>query len=187
MGGEFKLFCTAHGILQTMGPPNTPQLNGVSERWNRTIKEKIRCSLIESGLPESFWPYALSYCTETYNHLPTRTNKSFTSPISLSGLPERDVNDLHPFGCEVWFHVTNPSTKLSPRSKQGVFISYLKNNKGIYLYDSSTQRLVKSTTNHFFDSSFIGLTSSSRSSTNLHRDLIAWPVLPTSRENQPPQ
>lgn len=38
---DFAKFCKSHGITQTMGPPHTPELNGVSERWNRTIKEKI--------------------------------------------------------------------------------------------------------------------------------------------------
>lgn len=180
VGDDFKSFCASYGILQTMGPPNTPQLNGVSERWNRTIKEKIRCSLIESNLPDSFWPYALSYCTETYNHLPTRTNLSFQSPLSLSGLPERDVNDLHPFGCEVWYHVTTTSSKLAPRSRPGVFLCYLKNNKGIYLHDQSSGRLVKSTKNHFYDSSFPG-SGKQLETPAPPRVQISWPLLPTSR------
>lgn len=176
VGEGFKSFCNEHGIIQTMGPPNTPQLNGVSERWNRTIKEKIRCSLIESGLPDSFWPFALSYCTETYNHLPTRTNASFTSPMSLSGLPERNINNLHLFGCEVWYHITNPTSKLAPRSKPGIFLSYLKNNKGIYLYDQVSRRLIKSTTNFFFDNSFAGLTQKPDATPP---SSLPWPKLPS--------
>lgn len=44
-GGEFESsnfaqFCNSQGITQTMGPPHTPELNGVAQMWNRTIKEK---------------------------------------------------------------------------------------------------------------------------------------------------
>lgn len=88
-----------------MGPPHTAELNGVAEQWNRTIKEKIRCSWLDAGLPNSFWPFALSYCTKTHNPLPTQTNSSYTLPIALTLFQEREAMDFHPFGCEVWFHV----------------------------------------------------------------------------------
>lgn len=98
-------FCKSHGITQTMGPSHTPELNGVSERWNRTIKEKIWCLLVEASLPETFWPFALSYSTETHDQLPTRTNTGYVAPVSLTGFLDRKTSTFHLFGCEAWFHV----------------------------------------------------------------------------------
>lgn len=175
---EFSTFCNQHGITQTVGPPYTPELNGVAERWNRTIKEKIRCSLLDASLPNSFWPYALSYCTETDNHLPTRTNSKFTSPISLTGFSERKPEDFHSFGCEVWYHVRNTNSKLIPRARQGIFVAYLKNNLGVYVYDVNKRNLVKATSTRFFESSFPG-----KKNPQVHDEQIAislpWPSIDT--------
>lgn len=175
---DFKSFCDDQGILQTMGPPNCPELNGAAESWNRTIKEKIRCSLIESGLPSSFWPYALSYCTKSYNHLPTRTNSKFTSPISLSGIPECRPVDFHSFGCEVWYHIPNTTSKLDSRAHHGVFVSYLKNNLGFYIFDLTKKCLVKATLAKFFDSDFPGLPLDHSSSSSAPTEArVPWPDL----------
>ena len=40
-------------------PPGTPQLNGVSERHNRTLLDMVRPMMSLTGLPLSFWGYAL--------------------------------------------------------------------------------------------------------------------------------
>jgi hypothetical protein len=39
--------------------PNTPQHNGVAERINCTIVEKVRCMLRMAKLPNSFWAKAV--------------------------------------------------------------------------------------------------------------------------------
>ena len=38
----------------------TPQQNGVAERMNRTIMERVRCMLSEANLPYIFWIEAVS-------------------------------------------------------------------------------------------------------------------------------
>lgn len=65
-GGEYvshrmRDWCRAHGIKQTMGPPHTPQLNGVVERYNRTLLNRLKPSLKHSTLHQEFWSHALSY------------------------------------------------------------------------------------------------------------------------------
>lgn len=37
---------------------HTPQQNDISERMNRTIMEKVRSMLSDTGLPQSFWDEA---------------------------------------------------------------------------------------------------------------------------------
>ena len=58
-GGEytsnvFKSNCFEKGIRHEKTVPGTPQQNGVIERMNRTIVEKIRCMLRMTNLPKSF-------------------------------------------------------------------------------------------------------------------------------------
>ncbi|TXG49068.1 hypothetical protein EZV62_024943 [Acer yangbiense] len=52
---EFNKFCRDQGIERHMTVRYTPQQNGVAERMNRTILDKVRRLLISSGLSQKFW------------------------------------------------------------------------------------------------------------------------------------
>ena len=59
-GGEytsnkFKSYCSEKGIRHAKIVPGTPQQNGVVERMNRTIVEKVRCMLRMANLPKLVW------------------------------------------------------------------------------------------------------------------------------------
>ena len=53
--GPFDEYCKHQGIRYQKSPPKTPQLNGLVERMNRTLMERVRCLLSEAKLPNSFW------------------------------------------------------------------------------------------------------------------------------------
>lgn len=65
---EFKLQNCSSGIVIDFTPPYNPELNGVSERMNRTLCDKARCLLKDAGLNNEYWgdTYSLlfneSYC-----------------------------------------------------------------------------------------------------------------------------
>jgi len=42
IAGDMELYCEAAGIDLESGPPYTPELNGMAERKNRVILEKMR-------------------------------------------------------------------------------------------------------------------------------------------------
>ena len=50
MGGKFAEIMKLEKIESDSGPPYTPQLNGVAERFNKTIKGKIRALMCDYGL-----------------------------------------------------------------------------------------------------------------------------------------
>ena len=52
---EFKSYSFKKGIRHEKIVPRTPQQNGVAERMNHTIVEKIKCMLGMANLPKSFW------------------------------------------------------------------------------------------------------------------------------------
>ncbi|WJZ95351.1 hypothetical protein VitviT2T_014127 [Vitis vinifera] len=52
--GPFDEYCRQHGIRHQKTPPKTPQLNGLAERMNRTLVERVRCLLLQSQLARSF-------------------------------------------------------------------------------------------------------------------------------------
>lgn len=58
------------GIERKLSNVCTPQQNGISERMNRTIKEKVRSLLIDSGLHKRYWPQAVRFAVYVRNRLP---------------------------------------------------------------------------------------------------------------------
>ncbi|GJX23323.1 retrotransposon protein, putative, ty1-copia subclass [Tanacetum coccineum] len=61
---EFEQLCTESGIARHLTVAGTPHQNGLAERMNRTLMDTIRCLLIQSGLPKTFWAEAT--CTTAY-------------------------------------------------------------------------------------------------------------------------
>ena len=51
---EFTDYLRENGILSQWTPPRTPQLNGVSERRNRTLLDMVRSMMSFATLPVSF-------------------------------------------------------------------------------------------------------------------------------------
>nr|GEV77481.1 retrovirus-related Pol polyprotein from transposon TNT 1-94 [Tanacetum cinerariifolium] len=66
--GPFDAYCREHGIQHQKTPSKTPQLNGLAERMNRTLVERVRCLLSHAELPASFWGEALN--TVAFVHIP---------------------------------------------------------------------------------------------------------------------
>ena len=57
---EFIEFLKEHGIVSQLTPPGTPQLNGVSERRNRTLLDMVRSMMSYTDLPISLWGFAFT-------------------------------------------------------------------------------------------------------------------------------
>ncbi|GAA0152937.1 hypothetical protein LIER_37592 [Lithospermum erythrorhizon] len=69
--GSFDQYCKEHRIRHEQSVPKTPQHNGLAERMNRTIVEKIRCMLSYSNLPTTCWGEALLAANQIINLSPT--------------------------------------------------------------------------------------------------------------------
>ena len=60
-GGEYLgEYCRQQGIRHQRTPLKTPQLNGLVERMNRILIERVRGLLSQAQLPNSFWGETLS-------------------------------------------------------------------------------------------------------------------------------
>jgi len=69
--GPFELYCKVHGIRLEKTLPKTPQLNGLAERLNRTIEERVHCVLSHAKLPKSFWGEAVKTAVDIVNLSPS--------------------------------------------------------------------------------------------------------------------
>ena len=73
-GGEynndsFLQLCRDENIKQHFTVRETSQQNGVTERFNRTLLEKIRYLLSNIGMNKSFWAEAMTYASHLINRL----------------------------------------------------------------------------------------------------------------------
>lgn len=129
---RFDTMCKENGIVRHKTIAYTPQQNGVAERMNRSIMDKVRSLLSESGLSKEFWAEAAS----TVVHL---INKSPSSAIDWK-IPDEvwykrdglDYSYLRRFGCIAYVHTDGG--KLNPRAKKGVFVGYPTGVKGYRIW-----------------------------------------------------
>lgn len=68
---RFDQFCKDEGIVRHRTCTYTPQQNGVAERLNRSILNKVRSMLSESGLEPKFWAEAVSTAVYLLNRTPS--------------------------------------------------------------------------------------------------------------------
>lgn len=86
----------------TWTPRSTPEMNSVSERANRTLKEMTLAMILDSGLPSVFWFKAVKHAAHLINLLPTKTSKGYISPTEFLTGETPDVRDLKIWGCKSW-------------------------------------------------------------------------------------
>nr|GEU44869.1 zinc finger, CCHC-type [Tanacetum cinerariifolium] len=81
----------------------TPQHNGLAEQMNRTLLNKVRCLLIQSGFPDSFWAEATVMAAHLINRSPSTTLEKKT-PMDLWSGHLTNYKMLRIFGCVAYSH-----------------------------------------------------------------------------------
>ena len=109
-GGEyvskaFQDFCDAKGIKREFTAPYNPPQNGVSQRMNMTIQEKIKSMLSNASLPNEFWAEALARAVHLINRSPNKKLESKVAEEVWSGKPPLHKH-LRLFGCKAFFHIS---------------------------------------------------------------------------------
>ena len=164
-GGEYKSdpfqkICQNEGIVRHFTVPGTPQQNGVAERMNRTLVDKVRCMLSQSKLSKVFWAEALSYASFIINRLPASALDGKTPKEVWSGQPVSDYDCLHIFGCPAYFHVKE--SKLNPRAKKAIFMGFSEGVKAFRLWNPESKKIVLSRDVTFDESAMLKQTTSEK-------------------------
>lgn len=130
---QFRKFLEDSGIRLVTTIPYTPQQNHVAERANRSIVEKVRCMLSESGLDQRFWAEAVNTAVYLKNRSPTKALKTEV-PLERWLGRQISVNHFKVFGCTAYTHIEKHKRyKFDPKSKKCIFVGY--DNKGYRLID----------------------------------------------------
>lgn len=144
VSNDFSVYLNTNGIQFIPGPPHTPELNGVAERFNRTVGERIRCLLLSAGLPDSFWGDALRFLIYLWNSIPCSTAEGLKAPNEVANLPLLKLSDARPFGCCVWYKVPEAErNKLSPKARAAVLLLFLSHGNGFVVWDLGKRRVIR--------------------------------------------
>ena len=142
---EFKDFCASKGIRRELTTPYTPAQNGVAERMNWTIQEKVTSMLSNAGLSQTFWAEAVNTTVHLINQSPSKALDSAILEEVWSG-KKPSYKHLRVFGCEAYMHVPKElRKKLESKSRKCIFLGYGKSGKmGYRLWDPEAHKLVHS-------------------------------------------
>lgn len=126
----FKKYLQERGIKHQLTVPYNPEQHGRAERVNRSIMDKVRCMLTESGLPKPFWGEAANKAVYLLNRCPAKAI-NFKIPEELWRGYSVSVNHLRIFGSKVFAHIPKEKRrKLDNPGREGVFVSYAEDRKG---------------------------------------------------------
>ena len=143
-GGEYisKAFDTwlrPKGVIHQLTAPYTPQQNGKAERLNRTIMDRVRAMLAESGLDPSLWAEAALTAAYTRNRSATPT-QALTPYEAFFGV-QPSVDHLRVFGSTAYVHVLESKRqgKLEARGTPGAMVGYQPGSKAWRIWRPDTQ------------------------------------------------
>jgi Reverse transcriptase (RNA-dependent DNA polymerase)/GAG-pre-integrase domain len=122
LGNEFSAHLRSAGTIRRLTVHDTPEHNGVSERLNRTIMEKVHAMLHDSGLPKFLWAEAVAHAVYIKNRTWTRTIGN-TTPYEIMYGQKPNLANLQPWGCKVRVHRPVES-KLEGRSQIGRWMGF---------------------------------------------------------------
>ena len=120
-------YCRSYRIRLEKTVAKILQQNGVAERMNRTIKERVRCMLSDAKLLKSFLVEAMRTTADLINHSPS-------APLD-GNVPERvwteknvSYKHLRVFGCRAYVHICKDKrSKLDDKAKECIFLGSIKN------------------------------------------------------------
>ncbi|GJW05230.1 retrotransposon protein, putative, ty1-copia subclass [Tanacetum coccineum] len=136
---EFNNLCKESGIARHLTVAGTPQQNGLAKRMNRTLLNKVRCLLIQSGLPDSFWAEVTVTAAYLINRSPSTALEKKTPMDLWSGHPA-NYEMLRIFGCVAYSQVNQG--KLKPGAIKRIFLGYPEGVKGYRLWRILSRVLV---------------------------------------------
>lgn len=122
--------------------PNAHEHNGLIERLNRTLEERIRALIISAGFPDKFWGVAVHCAAYLYNRTP-HSALNFITPYEKAFDKIPDLSYLRRFGARTY--VLNEKLPKGNKIKPRSIITYLVGftSTGYEVYNPKTRKIMK--------------------------------------------
>ena len=148
--GPFAKFLEECSIVPQYTMPGSPNMDGVDERRNRTLKDMARSMISHSNLPKSLWGEALKTATYILNRVPTKATAK-TPYEHWTGM-KPSLKHLHIWGCIAEARPYKPhEKKLDSRTASCYFIGYSERSRGYKFYDPTTKSIFETGNAQFFE------------------------------------
>ena len=130
LDNQFRSWLKSKGVMHQLTCSYTPQQNGVVERTNQVIGEKVRCCLSESGLPKKYWQHAMAYVVWIKNRVVNSLKRNMTPIEQLTG-DKPSLAMARVFGCiaQVGIPPETRTGKLDPRTRWAIFLGISEESK----------------------------------------------------------
>ena len=125
---KFTLFIKEKGIICEYTSPYSAPQNGISERLNRYIVERIIAIAKEKNIPLSLWPYLI----QGIAHIKNRTYNSIINKTPYEALTGKmpTIGYIKTLGSLVYTlnYKANRKGKLDDKSKKGILVGFESSN-----------------------------------------------------------
>ncbi|CAI7863175.1 unnamed protein product [Closterium sp. NIES-53] len=149
---DFTDYLSSHGISHQASLPHTPQQNGVAERVNCTLMDRVRAMTSGASLSSKFWPYALEYAAWLHNRISCSSNPSAHSPYFMMTGKAADVSMARTFGCLCYYLPPQGSFgKFEQRGRTGMFLGLSNSRKAWIVRDLASDVDTDTRSARFFD------------------------------------
>lgn len=102
-----------------------PNQNGITERKNRSLIEAIATTMIDSKLPNCFWPDVSISVNHVLNRLPHSALKNSISPYEALFNKQPTINYFRKIGEDCFVLIRpNSNSKIQPKTEPAIFLGY---------------------------------------------------------------
>ena len=123
---------SSHLSISVVSYNDTPEQNGVAERLNCTLVEKLRAMLLESNLTKSLWGYAILHANYLKNHTHTRSLLNKT-PYEMVHDKKPNLHDAYEWGKDIYVKIKQDD-KLANRATRAKWIGHSSQSDGHLIY-----------------------------------------------------
>ena len=131
----FLKVCRRNKITHSLAPAHRHELNGVAERWNRTVRTMANSMLYKARISPILWSSAIAHANFIRNRLPLQTRVGHT-PYELFFNRFPNYDNLRTWGCYCYKKIPGTTkTPGLPTRKRLIYVGDTANRIGFRCFD----------------------------------------------------